>query len=262
MNRKDFFKAIETEVRGVYSTHGCDNSKFQFSLMLNNGDEENDLKKQLSFLFENLNDKLGVKRLDYYNENIFKKEWDYDFLEELNDNDITEEQESYKHFITFDANDLYDFFVDKKVFKLKNDFVYRIENEEGKGLYSGIGLKLLQNFDTQESPYEDPSLNHIFHNSNNCSASKHYKRWSFGFKDKNASIAWINDETLLDKLAESGLKIVKYEVNEANLIHGRQQSIFVYEKAKKIEEISLLDLKKEINQNNKKDFKPKTIKNT
>lgn len=262
MNRKDFLKVIEEEVRGVYSTHGCNNSKFQFSLMLNNGDEEKDLKNQLAFLFENFNEKLGVKKLDYYNEHIFKKEFDEDFLEEINEKGLEEELESYKYFVTFDANELYDFFAEKKALKFKNDFVYRIENEEGKGLYSGIGLKLLQNFDTQESPNEDPALNHIFHNSNHYSASQHYKKWKFGFKDKNASLAWIHDESLLDKLSASGLKIVKYEVSEANVVHGKQQSIFIYDKAKKIEEISLLDLRKEVIENNKKDIKPKNMKLT
>lgn len=252
MKRINFLNLIEENVRGVYKISSYEDSKFGFEMMIAEKDFDHDYKNQLIFLFENLNDKIPIKNLDFYKHEIFKKEIDYDYLEE-----VEGDQESYKYFVSFDAHKLYDFFAENNVFKLKKESIYRIEQENGGGLYDGIGLALLNNYDTQESPSNDPNLNHIFNKQSNFSSSQYHKEWQFGFKDKKSAMEWIHDESLLERLDKSGLKIVKYESNEAYIIHGNQQSIFMKKKSNKVEESSLLELKVELSTKNvKSSFRP------
>lgn len=252
MKRIEFLKLIEENVRGIYRTSNYESSRFGFEMMISEKDFEKDYKDQLSFLFENINDKMPVKSLDFYKHEIFKREIDHDYLEE-----IEGDKDTYKYFVSFDAHKLYDFFAENNVFKLKKENIYRIEQKNGGGLYDGIGLALLKNYDTQESPSDDPNLNHIFNKNSNVSSNQYHKEWQFGFKDKKSAMDWIHDDSLLERLDKSGLKIVKYESNEAYIVHGNQQSIFMKKKSKKIEESSLLELKATLSTKNiKSSFKP------
>lgn len=247
MKRIDFVRKLHAEVKGIYPNDFDDriDSRCTLYLDINEIEHEKDFANQLGFVFDDFLKDNNIFRKDILSKVEFTKRIDEDYIDEVGDNAA-----SYKYMVYFDSNQFFDRLVEEKVIKSQKSFVYRIENDKQAGLYAGIGLKLLQDFDNQQAPYEDPELRVIFSDQWMLkSHSQYHKDWIFGFQNIEKTSKWLNDLDVLEALSKEGLKIIKYEVKDSDLIHGSQQSIFKKDKAKKVDEFSLLVLLEKTNPN-------------
>lgn len=237
MKRSDFARKMHKEVKGVYPNDFDKrlDSRCTLCLDINEINHEEDFSNQLNFIFGDFLKDNNIFKKDILSKIEFVKRIDEDYIDEVGDN-----AESYKYMIYFDSNQFFDKLVEEKIIKSQKSFVYRIENDKQAGLYAGIGLKLLTDFDNQQAPYEDPELRVIFSNKFMMGTyTRYHENWIFGFQNIEKTSKWLNDANVLDALSKEGLKIVKYEVQDTDVIHGEQQSIFKKDKAKKVDEFSL-----------------------
>lgn len=237
MKRAEFTKKLHEDVKGVYPvfSNRSDNVCTLY-LDINEEKHEADYQNQLFFAFNDFLTENGLNKKDIISKFNFKKELDLYFLDDLGG----AESDYYKYIVTFDSQEIFDVLVSENIIKSNKSIVYRIEKENGAGLYDGVGTAILKDYDNQESPYKDPELRTVFTSeSMRLTNSKYFENWIFGFQNLNAAKKWLGDEAIIEKLKKNGLKIVRFEVPDSDVLHGKQQSTFKKEKAIKIEEIDL-----------------------
>lgn len=237
MERLDFITKMHEELKKINkSDYPMEDSLCRFDLYIDEVEHEKDYLNQLDLFINGFLKENELYKKDILNKIFIKKELDHYYLE-----DMEEDQNYYKYNITFDSNDLYDAIIGTKVIKKDMSFIYRIEKENGDGLYSSIGLALLRDYDNQPSPSDDDKLNFIFHKNVNSPfpSSDNYKKWQFGFENIEKAKLWVSDQNVIDRLSQNGLKLAKYSIPKAFVVHGNKQSIF---QKKYVEKIELLDL--------------------
>lgn len=237
MKRSDFVRKLHKGAKGIYPNDfdKREDSRCTLYLDINEIDHEKDFAAQIDFIFGDFLKENNIFKKDILSKIPFEKRIDEDYIDEVGD-----DAKSYKYMVYFDSNQFFDKLVEEKVIKSQKTFIYRIENDKQSGLYAGIGLKLLQDFDNQQAPYEDTELRVVFSDQwMSKSYSRYHKDWIFGFQNLEKTSKWLNDEKVLDALSKEGLKIVKYELQDTDVVHGVQQSIFKKDKAKKVDELSL-----------------------
>lgn len=237
MERLDFITKMHEELKKINKRdYPMEDSLCKFDLYIDEVEHEKDYLNQLDLFINGFLKENSLYKKNILDEITIKKELDHYYLE-----DLENDQDYYRYNITFDSNDLYDAIARTKAIKKDMSTIYRIEKENGEGLYSSIGLALLKDYDNQPSPSEDDKLNFVFHKNiySSFPSSKNYKKWQFGFESIEKATLWIGDQNVIDKLSQNSLKLVKYSIPKAFVVHGNKQSIF---QKKYVEKIELLDL--------------------
>lgn len=208
-NREDFFKDIELTIDVDLDK----NNYFEFNIF--STDEQNIDEIRKSFV-----DKFSLRFLDgeKFNHTDFikiKENWDY--MED-------EEDEEWVYNVFINPYLLYD-----RVAEIKNEnektIVYRMANNEGKGVYAITGGNGLTNKDYLV-PEDDFVLNKLFNGicPVNSKLVEYRNEWIFCCKSKEELLEWV-DVGRIDFLKKMHIEIQEIEVNNNFLIEGKYQNI-------------------------------------
>ena len=239
MTRTRFFQLFEQ----VYPTCGT-GATFRFDIDVMDSDDKIEFEHEVLETFADFFECLGTFKHDsaqnlpaFFKFISLKKEYDAYFEEDNPESAIC------RYNCKINIHELYDQFILQSSFPLRSQDIYRIENQQGAGLYSSVFASKPVNFVSQPSPYEDPSLNTIFNSK--TTGLDYARQWSFAFKDIDSAKAWFSGhEAMLDTLDSQGFVLKKITMPTSFVIEGEKQVIF--QPAQKIYDTSLsLDTLKE-----------------
>lgn len=196
-----------------------------------------------SILFDKKQDEYFVKN-EFIKSSVFKKFLDSNEIKiNLKDIDLSfikYELDFYlleESLISFDfkinLNHIYDLINEKIESKT---IIYRIEDIDGKGLYSGFNPTFNQNINL--APIEDKDLSVLFSTtfSNDYDLiSLYYKNWIFGFKNKEDIDIWLQN-TNKEKLINKDFYISEYEIDNNYIVNGENQIAFKKREANLIQQ--------------------------
>lgn len=125
---------------------------------------------------------------------------------------------------------------------MKPKVIYRVETYKQKGIYdSGLWVRIPSRYsgardDSHPAPYEDLGI------CDKWSEVEH--EWHFGFGSLNQLKKWLNRASIRWEAREIGLRIGIYEIDDLDSVAiGKTQAIFDMKKARRVEEMSLIDEK-------------------
>lgn len=168
-------------------------------------------------------------------------------LKDIQDNYIYNKIDNEMH---YNYHNLYDFLCEEKLIKQKSKTtIYRLEinnagiyRSEDSIIKNDREINYIKNLYDRRRPEKEINLAGIFSDHYYGNAEKEYKKnWFFGFSDKDQILKWF-DQKEIAKFNESGIKLVRYEVDENYLINTNRQVAFIKEKARKVNEIELTTL--------------------
>lgn len=237
MKRNDFIQKVHYFNHSIENDYeNCDifpKDSF-FSVEINEED--------ISVSIDNLKDKMN----EFLKKNLNYEISKLDLVNLLGENSFT-----YKS-LSMPYNKLYGYLLDKEIIKEENiakTKIYRIENNEGNGLYRSmekVGKAISDHFDfcrnTQPSPMEDGVLASLF--GNMAEDREKNKDWFFGFSSKQEIQNWLEDDGLHDFIIEHNpeINIVEYEVVASQSIKTEKQIAFRKYKAEKKQSYKLSEL--------------------
>lgn len=188
-----------------------------YDLIKENGDESNEIKSFLLEL-EEIQEFLSLKELSLAMDKLISV-----FIVAEYDHYSMEDYSELAYMIKFDPNTLFD-----ALHSDENEevLVYRLENKEGKGIYT-IGLKDTRVVSRdQPPPFEDGDIKAIFTPEKAGFKTDYNQRWFFGFKDIEDLEKWFNSE--IDLFLDM---ISIYKVPKRFVVYGKKQLIFKKEQS-------------------------------
>lgn len=128
--------------------------------------------------------------------------------------------------------------------------VFRVEDDEGNGMYNGwCALQEMQERERHPIPGDDWELMSAVHKSkidercyevlsmnDPCEAPDELL---FGFASMEQLRFWIYKHEWIQRLKDEGFKLSVYEVEDGWAAHGRTQAVFIKDKATLINQIEL-----------------------
>lgn len=192
---------------------------YHFCIDINYHDNNDEnINKSILVFFEdflkNLNPSLSSSDLhEIFSTLNIQKQFDYDYVEENPENDLI------RYWIKVNINELYDNF--SKYLKPNITKIYRIESENGQGLYSIGKFACLNVGNNHPCPRADPLLNGIFnaHEFSN-SFDNYYSKWKFGFDNLDDLRSWLGKE-----IANISFIIKEITISNHYVIRGNKQLI-------------------------------------
>lgn len=219
MNRTHFINHIKNHYPDDYSaySHGV-----HFNIDLSTIDNNGMLcMLSVNSKFEDIFSSMGLPSFNIPKQ-LVKLEFDYDYAEENPDDDVC------RYFAYINLNSLYDTVVSEKKMYGESRSIYRIEDAADKGLYSGVGFKIMCDSKTgiQPNPADDESFMSIFNQSDNYISESYKKSWQFAFNDLNQLKNWVGDKHALESLIQHNYHIKEIIVSENCLIIGNEQVVY------------------------------------
>lgn len=219
MNRNDFIKSFQeyyntTEINYLFTVDVNE---------LNEGEigAKEYLKPFLSYLKLNDNTKNNI-----LSNTTIRVDFDWGYSE-------GDEEEDYDENICrfqckINLHQFYDQFVLQNNFNLPVTTIYRIENNNKKGLYDCFFAAIKGCPINQPSPLDDQAFNGIFEEDNRLDINlSNYKRtWYFSFSSLNDVKAWLLEDSNAEKLKEKEFFINKITIPSSFVIEGNKQTIF------------------------------------
>lgn len=116
--------------------------------------------------------------------------------------------------------------------------IFRVETETGAGAYNVGGVLFdVNSAHRHPSPEEDAKMAPGWR-ALSYSQKEHY---FFGFTSEFQLLGWFYSEKMIRHAHGRGLGVTIYEVDEADVIIGHTQAVFIKSKAAKIDRLSILD---------------------
>lgn len=193
----------------------------------------------------NLNLRAG-KKIKEFLENINIKINEAQFLNLIfNVKNLGKLNEQHNYY-ELSLNKIYDYLVDNKILKKFPDkIIYRLEKENGEGIYRTEESIFKQNkfleYSRRKLPSKEINLNIIFNSDyDNKDLEEYKKNYYFGFSDLKQINNWFLED--IETLLKNDVYLVKYEVPENYVINTKSQTAFIKDKSKFIEKIRYKDL--------------------
>lgn len=190
------------------------------------------INSKLDDIYEELN----IKKPYYLKKDDVKIEYDYYHDDENPDSNVC------RYTSTLNLNSLYDKLLLNN--SIKSDLtidIYRLEELNGNGLYSGVGYNILKNSPeyNQPGPDKESKFFNIFPPGLTGDNQSYKREWSFGFSDTSQIKEWLDNSLVLHLLKEENFVLKKITVDANFAIIGDSQAIYKKEGIKSIEIQSL-----------------------
>jgi hypothetical protein len=212
----------------------------------------------LNEIFEKLFINLKLIKLNVLDQLTTEIEECFDLYE---DNDKYEKENLNAYEIKFNLNELYDLLhgdLNADLHKNhSNHKIYRLIISSQEGVFNGIGLTILKHNIFSDSPEKDPVISSIFFENQDAFQKSYSKKWFFGFKKKEDIHKWFPEHKQQEKLESHQCIIEEYEVESPYYLEGRNQAIFIKNKAELISSKPYLQKEIETLLKNKKSAKHK-----
>lgn len=190
------------------------------------------VNSKLEAMYESLN----ISNGHFLSKGDIDFKYDYYYEEDNPDGDYCQ------YLANLNLNILYDKLIDNKI--INNDemiTLYRIESNDNKGLYDGIGYNILLNTEdyNHPGPEKEGNFMNIFAHSGHLLNNEYKAKWLFAFSDESQLKGWLGNKKVFDLLVENDFQLKKITINSSKAIIGHSQAIYLGTNVDKVETLPM-----------------------